>query len=101
MLIRIKKLQFLCGAILLMQVLCPMWIVTFHLIATLLSIVIIGWQRRFCVLQVQYHYYVTILYCYRIWLLSCTSWAIFDTVYMCLCLYFSIMIILFSFRAIL
>ena len=73
----------------------------FHLIATLLSIVIIGWQRRFCVLQVQYHYYVTILYCYRIWLLSCTSWAIFDTVYMCLCLYFSIMIILFSFRAIL
>ena len=58
-------------------------------------------KDAFVVLQVQYHYYVTILYCYRIWLLSCTSWAIFDTVYMCLCLYFSIMIILFSFRAIL
>lgn len=101
MLIRIKKLQFLCGVILLMQVLCPMWIIPFHLIATLLSIIIIGWQRRFCVLQVQYHYYVAILYCYRIWLLSCTSWVIFDTIYMCLCLYFAIMIILFSFRAIL
>lgn len=101
MLIRLKKLQFLCGVILLMQVICPMWIVPFHLVATVLSIVMIGWQRRFCVLQIQYHYYVVVLYGYRIWLLSGSSWDIFNTIYLCLCLYFSIMIILFSFRAVL
>lgn len=101
MLIRIKKLQFICGIVLLMQVLCPMWIVPFHFVSACLSIVIIGWQRRFCVLQVQYHYYVVALYGYRIWLMSCSSWAIMDTIYMCLCLYIAIMIILFSFRAIL
>lgn len=101
MLIRIKKLQFICGIILLMQVICPLWIIPFHLIASLLSIIIIGWQKRFCVLQVQYHYYVLALYCFRVWLLAVTTFAFFDTVYMCLCLYLSIMIILFSFRAIL
>ena len=67
----------------------------------LLSIVIIGWQKKFCVLQVQYHYYILILYAYRIWLLNCPAWDIFNTLYLCLCLYLAIMIILFSFRAIL
>ena len=101
MFIRIKKLQFICGVVLMMQVLCPMWIIPFHLIAALLSIVIIGWQKRFCVLQVQYHFYILALYCFRVWLLAVTTFAFFDTIYMCLCLYLSIMIILFSFRAIL
>ncbi|WP_296878556.1 hypothetical protein [Thomasclavelia sp.] len=101
MLIKIKKLQLLCGMILLMQVICPMWIIPFHFIAALISIIIIGWQRKFCVLQVQYHYYTLILYAYRIWLLNYPAWAIFDTIYLCLCLYIAIMIILFSFRAIL
>lgn len=101
MLIRIKKLQFLCGIILIMQVLCSKWIIPFHFIAVILSIIIIGWQKRFCVLQVQYHYYVIALYCYRIWLLSASTHVLLDTLYMCLCLYFAIMIIIFSFRAIL
>ena len=101
MLIKIKKLQLICGIILLMQVLCPMWIIPFHLLAVILSIVIIGWQKKFCVLQVQYHYYVLALYCFRVWLLGVDSFVFLETIYMCLCLYFSIMIILFSFRAIL
>ncbi len=101
MLVKIKKLQLMCGVIYLMQVLCYMWIIPFHFIAALLSIVIIGWQRKFCVLQVQYHYYVLILYAYRIYLLNYPAWAIFDTIYLCLSLYVSIMIILFSFRAVL
>ena len=101
MLIKIKKLQLICGIILLMQVLCPMWIIPFHLLAVILSIVIIGWQKKFCVLQVQYHYYILILYAYRIWLLNCPAWDIFNTLYLCLCLYLAIMIILFSFLAIL
>ncbi|WP_303887824.1 hypothetical protein, partial [Thomasclavelia spiroformis] len=101
MLIRIKKLQFICGIFLLLQVFCSMWWIPFHLLASLLSIIIIGWQKKFCVLQVQYHYYVLVLYCFRIWLLGIDSFIFLETIYMCLCLYFSFMIILFSFRAIL
>ncbi|HJF39703.1 hypothetical protein [Thomasclavelia spiroformis] len=101
MLIRIKKLQFVCGILLMLQVFCSMWWIPFHLIAALLSIIIIGWQKKFCVLQVQYHYYVLALYCFRVWLLGVDSFVFLETIYMCLCLYFSIMIILFSFRAIL
>ena len=83
MLIRIKKLQFICGVVLMMQVLCPMWIIPFHLIAALLSIVIIGWQKRFCVLQVQYHFYILALYCFRVWVCVCVSVCL--SVCLCLC----------------
>mgnify|MGYP006940164469 CR=1 FL=1 len=74
MLIRIKKLQFLCGAILLMQVLCPMWIrpVSFNC-----NIVIDSdhWLAKTLFVSCKYNIIImfTILYCYRIWLLSCTS----------------------------
>lgn len=101
MLIRIKKLQFLCGLCLLMQIICAVWMIPFHLLATLLSIIIIGWQGRFKVLQVQYHFYIIGLYIYRLWILSVNCLSMFEIIYMCLCLYFAIMILLCSFRAIL
>lgn len=101
MVLRIKKLQFLCGLCLLLQILCSMWMIPFHLIAVILSCVIIGWQRKFKVLQVQYHMYCIGLYMYRLWLLSVTCLALFQTIYLCLTLYFAIMILLCSFRAVL
>lgn len=101
MLLRIKKLQFICGIILMLQVFCFWWLIPFHLIAALISLIIIGWKKKFCVLQVHYHYYILGLYGFRIWLLKVDSLVFLETIYMCLCLYFAIMIILFSFRAIL
>lgn len=101
MLQKVKKLQFLCGLCLLMQILCAVWMIPFHLLAMLLSCIIIGWQRRFKVLLVQYHYYVIGLYIYRLWILSVPCLALFETIYLVLCLYFAIMILLCSFKAVL
>lgn len=101
MVIRIKKIQFLCGICLLMQILCAMWLIPFHLFAVALSCVIIGWQRKFRVLQVQYHFYCIGLYIYRLWLLSVSCWGIFETIYLCIALYVAIMILLCSCKAIL
>ncbi|MFV0395625.1 MAG: hypothetical protein ACK5LC_14775 [Coprobacillaceae bacterium] len=101
MLIRIKKMQFLCGVCLLLQILFARWLIPFHFVATILSIVILCWQKTFRVLQVQYHYYVVGIYFYRLWLFSITGFYVLEILYLIACLYVAIIILLCSFRAIL
>lgn len=101
MLMRIKKFQFLCGFCLLMQILFIKWILPFHFIAAVLSIIIICWQRTFRVLQIQYHYYVIGLYIYRLWLFTIIGFYALEVLYLIGCLYVAMIILLCSFRAIL
>lgn len=101
MILRIKKLQFLCGILLLLQIICYKWIIPFHFFTVLLSLIIIINQKFFKVIQLQYHFYLIGLYLYRLWLLSIGNLYILELIYVTLCLYISIMLILFSFHCIL
>lgn len=51
---RMKKMQLLCGVFLILQLVCFQWIIPFHLLAVLVSIIIIMNQRWFKVIQLQY-----------------------------------------------
>lgn len=101
MILRIKKLRFLCGILLLLQIICYKWIIPFHFFTVLLSLIIIINQKFFKVIQLQYHFYLIGLYLYRLWLLSIGNLYILELIYVTLCLYISIMLILFSFHCIL
>ena len=79
MLIRIKKMQFLVGICLILQIILSSLFLPFHFIAMFLSIVIIIWQRRFCVLQIRYHYYAVILYIYRLFVMLVLTLAVTST----------------------
>lgn len=96
MLMRIKKLQFLCGLCMLLQIVFNRIILPFHFIAVLLSIIIIIWQQTFRVLQIKYQYFVIVLYAYRIFLLLVFSMSFLETIYLCLCLYVAFMLLLIS-----
>lgn len=98
---RIKKMQFLCGICLILQLLCYKWLIPFHLFAVALSIIIILNQRWFKVIQVQYHFYLVGLYFFRLWILSINAIYLLDIIYVVFCLYIAIMLILFSFHCIL
>lgn len=98
---RMKKMQLLCGLLLILQLVCFQWVIPFHLLAVLVSLIIILNQRWFKVIQLQYHFYLIGLYLYRLWLLSIESLYILDLIYVVLCLYIAIMFILFSFHCIL
>lgn len=98
---RIKKMQFLCGICLLLQLICFKWIIPFHFIAVLISILIILNQKYFKVIQLQYHFYLIALYIFRLWVLSVGNFYFLHLTYVSLCLYISIMLILFSFHCIL
>lgn len=101
MLLQVKKIQFVVGVLLLLQVFCPLWHVPFHFLAVILSLVVICWRNVFKVLQIQYHCYVIALYFYRIWLFSIASWYLLEWIYICVILYLALILLLCSFRAIL
>jgi hypothetical protein len=98
---RMKKIQFLCGLLMIMQLVCYKWVIPFHLICVFLSIIIIVNQRWFKVIQLQYHYYLIGLYIYRLWVLSLNTIYILQLIYVAICLYIGIMLILFSISSIL
>jgi len=101
LLLRIKKLQLLCGLCMILQLVYLKWYIPFHLIGVLLSIIIIIDQPYFKVIQPQYHYYVIGLYLYRLWLLSINSFYFLEIVYVVLCLYLGVMLLLFAFHCLL
>lgn len=98
MVVKIRKMQFLCGLCLLMQFVCFKWMIPFHLMSVLLSIIVMCNQRKYKVIQVQYHYYIIALYILKLWILSVGSLLFFELMYMVLCLYVSVILILFSFH---
>ena len=98
---KIKKLQFLCGLFMILQLICYKWIIPFHFFAVLLSFIIILNQRCFKVIQLQYHYYLIGLYFYRLWILSIEVIYLLQLIYVVLCLYLAIMLILFSLHCLL
>ena len=89
MLIRIKKMQFLVGICLILQIILSSLFLPFHFIAMFLSIVIIIWQRRFCVLQIRYHYYAVMLV---------LTYSFFEMLYLFLTLYVGLILILLSLK---
>lgn len=98
---RIKKLQLLCALCLILQMACFKWMIPFHFFAVLISVVIIINQRFFKVIQLQYHYYLIGLYLYRLWIMSYECVYLMQVIYVILCLYVAVMLILFSFHCIL
>lgn len=98
---RIKKMQLLCAVCLILQLVCYRWYIPFHLIAVLLSVVIIINQKWFRVIQLQYHFYLIGLYFFRLWILSIEAVYLLQLIYVVFCLYIAIMLILFSFHCIL
>ncbi|KXU45277.1 MAG: hypothetical protein UFX20_04990 [Longibaculum muris] len=101
MILRIKKLQLLCAICMILQLVCYKWIIPFHFIAVLLSLIIILNQRFFRVIQLQYHFYLIGLYLFRLWVMSIEAVYLLQLVYVVLCLYIAVMLILFSFHCIL
>ena len=93
---KIRKMQFLCGLMLILQLACFKWIVPFHLIAVILSLIVILNQRKFKVIQLQYHYYLIFLYIFRLWIFSFAFTYALSLVYIVLCLYVGLILILFS-----
>ena len=98
MLIRIKKMQFLVGICLILQIILSSLFLPFHFIAMFLSIVIIIWQRRFCVLQIRYHYCAVILYIYRLFVMLVLTYSFFEMLYLFLTLYVGLILILLSLK---
>ncbi|MFR7590331.1 MAG: hypothetical protein ACLUVC_02715 [Longibaculum sp.] len=98
---RIKKMQLLCAICMILQLICYKWYIPFHLIAALLSVVIILNQRWFKVIQLQYHFYLIGLYFFRLWVLSIEAVYLLQLIYVVFCLYIAIMLIFFSFHCIL
>lgn len=98
---RIKKMQLLCAMCMILQLVCYQWLIPFHLIAVILSLIIIINQRWFKVIQIQYHFYLILLYFYRLWILSVGAVYLLQIIYVVFCLYVAIMLILFSFHCIL
>lgn len=98
---RIKKMQLLCALCLILQLACYRWLIPFHLIGVALSVVVIINQKWFKVIQIQYHFYLIGLYFYRLWILSIQAVYLLQLIYVVLCLYIAIMLILFSFHCIL
>lgn len=98
---RIKKLQLVCALLLILQLICHHWIIPFHFFAVILSIIIILNQKCFKVIQLQYHFYLIGLYFYRLWIMSIDTVYLLQLIYVVLCLYIAIMLILFSFHCIL
>ncbi len=98
---RIKKMQLLCALCLILQLACYCWLIPFHLIGVALSVVVIINQKWFKVIQIQYHFYLIGLYFYRLWILSIQAVYLLQLIYVVLCLYIAIMLILFSFHCIL
>ena len=96
MLIRIKKMQFIVGICLFLQIFFSHFLLPFHLFATLLSVIIILWQRKFRVLQIHYHYYVIFLYIYRLFLLLVIHLEFFSILYIIFVIYVALMLILLS-----
>lgn len=96
MLIRIKKMQFIVGVCMLLQIILSSFLLPFHFIAMFLSIIIILWQKRFRVLQIQYHYYVICLYIYRLFVLLIIDFDFFSMLYVFLTIYVGMMLILLS-----
>lgn len=101
MIVRIRKMQFFCSLCMLGQIIFSAWLLPFHFFALLLSIIIIGWQRKYCVIKIQYHYYVLWLYIFRLWLLLIGSFYVLHLMYLILCLYVAFMLFICSLRAIL
>ncbi|WP_249030026.1 hypothetical protein [Tannockella kyphosi] len=101
MFIKIKKLQFLCSLCLLFQVFLASWFIPFHLIAAILSIFIILWQRRYKAICIQYHYYILCLYFFRIYLLSTNCWYFLEFGYLVSVLFLGMFLFLISLHAIL
>lgn len=96
MLLKIKKMQMIVGVCMLLQiVLSSIWI-PFHFIAMFLSVIIILWQKRFKVLQIEYHYYVIYLYFYRLLILLVWCVDFFEMLYVFLVIYVGMMLILLS-----
>lgn len=96
MLIRIKKMQFIVGICLILQIIFSHFLLPFHFIATFLSVIIILWQKKFRVLQIQYHYYVIALYIFRLFLLLVIDIDFLFMLYIIFVIYVSIMLILLS-----
>lgn len=101
MVLRIKKMQLMCALCLILQLVCYKWYIPFHLLAVFLSIVIILNQKWFKVIQLQYHFYLIVLYFFRLWIMSIEAVYLLQLIYVVLCLYIAIMLILFSFHCIL
>lgn len=98
MLIRIKKMQFIVGCCMILQIVFSSIWIPFHFIAMLLSIIIILWQRKFCVLQIHYHYYILLLYIYRLFILMILTYPFFEMLYLIFTLYVGIILILLSMK---
>ena len=86
MLIRIKKMQFLVGICLILQIILSSLFLPFHFI------------RRFCVLQIRYHYYTVILYIYRLFVMLVLTYSFFEMLYLFLTLYVGLILILLSLK---
>lgn len=96
MLLQIKKMQLLVGICLLLQIVLSGYFIPFHLIALILSLMIILWQRKFRVLQIQYHYYVIYLYFFRLFILLVFCADLLELVYILLVIYVGMMLVLIS-----
>ena len=97
----ILRIKMLCAICMILQLVCYKWIIPFHFIAVLLSLIIILNQRFFRVIQLQYHFYLIGLYLFRLWVMSIEAVYLLQLVYVVLCLYIAVMLILFSFHCIL
>lgn len=96
MLLQIKKIQLLTGICLLLQIVLSGYYIPFHLIAAFLSVMIILWQRKFRVLQIQYHYYVIYLYFFRICILLVLCIDLLEMIYILTVIYVGMMLVLIS-----
>jgi hypothetical protein len=62
---RVLLLQFVCSVLLVLQLIYRV-IIPFHLVACFISVNIILIGRRFCHIDIQYNYYLIIVYFYRL-----------------------------------
>lgn len=95
---QIKKIEILIGICMILQILFSSFFIPFHLIGMLLSIIIVCWQRKFCIIQIGCHYIIIVLYVFRLFLLFVLSYSFLEIIYLVISLYVGIILILLSFK---
>lgn len=99
---KIRELQVLCVICLSLQLFLYQWLPLFHLIAVILSCVVIANTKVFRCIDCQYNYYLICLFIFRILVNNYFyRYLILSIIYYCSALYIIILLLLVSYRCLL
>lgn len=97
---KIKELQFLSAVLLFLQLIFYKWWILFHLLAVILSVIVICNAKLFRCVDARYNYWMIGLFLYRICIYQwCAEFQLFILIYTLLAIYIVVVMILCTYRS--